>query len=72
MSFVIFEGDIIPSKVEVAVVLDGVADKIVLGISTILFGDDAYHIYASFDPMYISYWSGGYKCVIGLTAVFLY
>ena len=27
--------------------------------------------YASFDPLYISYWSGGYKCVIGLTAVFL-
>ena len=33
-----------------AVVLDGVADKIVLLNSTILFGDDAYLIYASFDP----------------------
>ena len=36
-----------------AVVLDGVADKIVLMNSTILFGDDAYHIYASFDPLAI-------------------
>ena len=50
--------------------MDGVADKIVLMNSTILFGDDAYLIYASFAPLAISYWSGGYKCVIGLTAVF--
>ena len=26
--------------------------------------------YASFDPLYIYYWSGGYKCIFGLTAVF--
>lgn len=60
------------NAVAVAMILFGVADKIVLMNSTILFGDDAYLIYASFDPLYISYWSGSHKCVIGLTAVFLY